>query len=83
MPDIYEDGVDSFVEEVMPLLQQRGIYSTEYAGSTLRENLGVREQVQSTNSWSCVTVTMRGLKKILGRADQLMTGRLTRTSIWG
>lgn len=26
LPDIFEDGVDSFVDEVVPLLQQRGIY---------------------------------------------------------
>lgn len=44
LPDIYEDGVDAFVDEVVPLLQQRGVYPTEYAGTTLRENLGVPEQ---------------------------------------
>ena len=44
LPDIYEDGVDAFVDEVVPLLVQRGIYPAEYAGKTLRENLGVPEQ---------------------------------------
>lgn len=44
LPDVYEDGVDAFVEEVVPLLQQRGIYPTEYAGTTLGENLGVPAQ---------------------------------------
>lgn len=43
-PDIYEDGIDAFVDEVVPLLQERGIYPTDYAGSTLRENLGVPDQ---------------------------------------
>ncbi|WP_413768820.1 NtaA/DmoA family FMN-dependent monooxygenase [Rhodococcus pyridinivorans] len=43
-PDIFEDGVSTFVEEVVPLLQQRGIYPTDYVGNTLRENLGVPEQ---------------------------------------
>jgi len=43
-PDIFEDGVDAFVDEVVPLLQQRGIYPTEYPGDTLRENLGVPDQ---------------------------------------
>jgi FMN-dependent oxidoreductase (nitrilotriacetate monooxygenase family) len=43
-PDIFEDGVDAFVDEVVPLLQQRGIYPTDYVGTTLRENLGVPEQ---------------------------------------
>jgi FMN-dependent oxidoreductase (nitrilotriacetate monooxygenase family) len=30
-----------FIETVVPLLQARGIYRTEYEGSTLRENLGL------------------------------------------
>jgi FMN-dependent oxidoreductase (nitrilotriacetate monooxygenase family) len=43
-PDIYEDGIDAFVDEVVPILQARGIYPTEYPGTTLRENLGVPRQ---------------------------------------
>ncbi|WP_229068801.1 NtaA/DmoA family FMN-dependent monooxygenase [Actinoplanes sp. DH11] len=43
-PDVYEDGVDAFVDEVVPLLRKRGIYPTEYPGTTLRENLGVAGQ---------------------------------------
>lgn len=43
-PDIYEDGLDAFVDEVVPLLQQRGIYPLDYLGATLRENLGVPDQ---------------------------------------
>lgn len=43
-PDVYEDGVDAFVDEVVPLLQQRGLYPTEYPGATLRTNLGVSAQ---------------------------------------
>lgn len=42
-PDIYEDGVDAFVDEVVPELHRRGIFPEEYVGSTLRENLGVPE----------------------------------------
>ena len=29
-----------FVEQVMPVLQQRGLFRKEYEGTTLRENLG-------------------------------------------
>jgi FMN-dependent oxidoreductase (nitrilotriacetate monooxygenase family) len=43
-PDVYEDGVDAFVDEVVPLLQERGIYPTSYPGTTLRDNLGVPAQ---------------------------------------
>jgi FMN-dependent oxidoreductase (nitrilotriacetate monooxygenase family) len=34
-------GLDDFVEKVVPELQRRGIFRTEYEGKTLRENLGL------------------------------------------
>jgi alkanesulfonate monooxygenase len=34
-------GLDAFVERVVPELQRRGLFRREYAGSTLRENLGL------------------------------------------
>ena len=34
-------GLDDFVDRVVPELQRRGIFRTEYEGKTLRENLGV------------------------------------------
>jgi alkanesulfonate monooxygenase SsuD/methylene tetrahydromethanopterin reductase-like flavin-dependent oxidoreductase (luciferase family) len=37
VPGAYED----FVTHVIPELQRRGIYHADYAGSTLRENLGL------------------------------------------
>jgi FMN-dependent oxidoreductase (nitrilotriacetate monooxygenase family) len=43
-PDVYVDGIDAFVDEVVPILQQRGIFHTEYEGKTLRENIGAPEQ---------------------------------------
>jgi FMN-dependent oxidoreductase (nitrilotriacetate monooxygenase family) len=43
-PDVYEDGIDGFVDEVIPLLQERGIYPTDYEGTTLRDHLGVPAQ---------------------------------------
>lgn len=42
--DVYEDGIDTFVDEVVPLLQERGIYHHDYEGPTLRANLGAHEQ---------------------------------------
>ncbi|MCG7321326.1 LLM class flavin-dependent oxidoreductase [Arsenicicoccus bolidensis] len=42
--DAYEDGIDTFVDEVVPILQERGLFHTEYEGTTLREHLGVPEQ---------------------------------------
>lgn len=35
-------GLDDFVEQVVPELQRRGIFRTEYSGSTLRDHLGLQ-----------------------------------------
>jgi len=35
------DGLDDFVDKVVPELQRRGLFRTEYEGRTLRENLGL------------------------------------------
>ena len=34
-------GLDDFVDRVVPELQRRGLFRTEYEGRTLRENLGL------------------------------------------
>ena len=34
-------GLDDFVDRVVPELQRRGIFREEYEGNTLRENLGL------------------------------------------
>ncbi|GAB05337.1 NtaA/DmoA family FMN-dependent monooxygenase [Gordonia amarae] len=41
VPHITPGGLDRFVDEVVPLLQDRGVYRTEYDGPTLRDNLGL------------------------------------------
>lgn len=41
MPDMFPSGVEIFVDEVVPLLQKRGLFRHEYTGSTLREHLGL------------------------------------------
>jgi FMN-dependent oxidoreductase (nitrilotriacetate monooxygenase family) len=43
-PDMYNDGVDAFVDEVVPILRDRGIYPTDYEGVTLRDHLGLPDQ---------------------------------------
>jgi hypothetical protein len=38
----YQPGVlEDFVDQVIPILQKRGLFRTEYEGDTLRENLGL------------------------------------------
>ena len=41
MPPIFPSGLRDFVDLVVPELQRRGLYRTAYAGTTLRENLGL------------------------------------------
>jgi FMN-dependent oxidoreductase (nitrilotriacetate monooxygenase family) len=42
VPHITPGGLDEFAEEVVPLLQERGVFRADYEGSTLREHLGLR-----------------------------------------
>ncbi|MET7541980.1 NtaA/DmoA family FMN-dependent monooxygenase [Streptomyces sp. NPDC005507] len=42
--DGYHDGVDAFVDQVVPLLQDRGLFHDDYEGATLRDHLGARDQ---------------------------------------
>jgi FMN-dependent oxidoreductase (nitrilotriacetate monooxygenase family) len=41
VPHITPGGLDEFADTVVPLLQERGVYRTEYTGTTLREHLGL------------------------------------------
>ncbi|MFI1440027.1 NtaA/DmoA family FMN-dependent monooxygenase [Streptomyces fructofermentans] len=38
-------GLDEFVDRVVPLLQERGVFRTEYTGTTLRSHLGLPDPV--------------------------------------
>lgn len=39
MPDVLPDGLETFVDAVVPILQRRGLFRRDYAGATLREHL--------------------------------------------
>ncbi|TDG06416.1 LLM class flavin-dependent oxidoreductase [Paraburkholderia guartelaensis] len=41
MPDALPDGLEAFVDGVVPILQRRGLFRTEYEGNTLRSHLGL------------------------------------------
>jgi N-acetyl-S-(2-succino)cysteine monooxygenase len=41
MPAYFPGAFDAFVDRVVPELQRRGLFRREYAGSTLRDHLGV------------------------------------------
>ena len=41
MPPVLPTALTDFVDQVVPILQKRGLFRTEYEGETLRENLGL------------------------------------------
>lgn len=41
MPPYFPRQLEVFVEQVVPLLQRRGLFRTEYEGTTLRDHLGL------------------------------------------
>ncbi|MFE2016474.1 NtaA/DmoA family FMN-dependent monooxygenase [Streptomyces sp. NPDC059499] len=45
VPQLTPGGLDDFVDRVVPLLQERGAFRSEYTGSTLRSHLGLAEPV--------------------------------------
>ncbi|AEI43197.1 LLM class flavin-dependent oxidoreductase [Paenibacillus mucilaginosus] len=45
MPPYFPGGLDDFVELVVPELQRRGLFRTEYEGKTLRDRLGLSRPV--------------------------------------
>lgn len=40
MPSHFPDGLTDFVDMVVPILQDRGLFRTEYEGKTLRDRMG-------------------------------------------
>ncbi|NUP40897.1 MAG: LLM class flavin-dependent oxidoreductase [Streptomyces sp.] len=41
MPAVLPSGLELFVDRVVPILQERGLFRTEYTGRTLREHYGL------------------------------------------
>jgi FMN-dependent oxidoreductase (nitrilotriacetate monooxygenase family) len=41
MPAVLPSGIEAFATKVVPILQERGLFRTEYTGSTLREHYGL------------------------------------------
>ncbi|HVT08540.1 MAG TPA: hypothetical protein VHO67_13860, partial [Polyangia bacterium] len=41
LPPLAPGGFVTFAEKVVPELQRRGLFRTDYTGATLRENLGL------------------------------------------
>ncbi|WP_405149680.1 NtaA/DmoA family FMN-dependent monooxygenase [Sphaerisporangium sp. NBC_01403] len=41
VPHLTPGGLDDFVDHVVPLLQERGVFRADYTGTTLRDHLGI------------------------------------------
>lgn len=41
MPPWLPGGIEVFIDEVVPILRERGLFRTEYTGTTLRDHLGL------------------------------------------
>jgi len=52
MPDVLPDGLQDFVDGVVPILQKRGLFRTEYQGRTLREHFGLARPFNAALSLS-------------------------------
>lgn len=54
VPHVTPGGLDPFVDQVVPLLQERGVFRAEYSGRTLRENLGLDKPVAAVRTAQAV-----------------------------
>ncbi|PTM56562.1 LLM class flavin-dependent oxidoreductase [Desmospora activa] len=43
MPPLLPEGLELFVGQVVPILQERGLFRREYEGKTLRDHLGLKK----------------------------------------
>jgi len=41
MPPLMEEGLDTFIDQVLPILRKRKLFREDYSGSTLRDHLGL------------------------------------------
>lgn len=48
VPHVTPGGLDRFADEVVPLLQERGVFRADYSGPTLRDHLGLAPARRST-----------------------------------
>ena len=48
-PDVSFDGIRYFVDQVIPVLQKRGLFHEDYEGTTLRDHMGVSYQYGLSN----------------------------------
>ncbi|GLP76015.1 nitrilotriacetate monooxygenase component A [Mycobacterium antarcticum] len=52
VPHVTPGGLDAFVDRVVPLLQERGVFRADYEGTTLRDHLGLRHPVTAGGAFA-------------------------------
>jgi FMN-dependent oxidoreductase (nitrilotriacetate monooxygenase family) len=52
MPPYFPAGFDDFVDLVVPILQERGLFRSDYIGTTLRDHLGLARPAR--HEWAAV-----------------------------
>jgi N-acetyl-S-(2-succino)cysteine monooxygenase len=50
LPPVAPGGLEMFVDHVVPELRRRGLFRANYAGSTLRDHLGLERPARSTET---------------------------------
>lgn len=63
MPPYLPGGLEDFVTQVVPILQRRGLFRTEYTGETLRDHYGL---VRPAGRFSSTAVTTRDFRTSTG-----------------
>jgi alkanesulfonate monooxygenase SsuD/methylene tetrahydromethanopterin reductase-like flavin-dependent oxidoreductase (luciferase family) len=54
VPHVTPGGLDPFVDRVVPLLQERGTFRSDYEGTTLRDHLGLSAPARTVDAASAV-----------------------------
>jgi FMN-dependent oxidoreductase (nitrilotriacetate monooxygenase family) len=63
MPPVLPSGLITFVERVIPILRDRGLFRAEYTGKTLREHYGLP---RPTNRFTCRAERTGELSEVAG-----------------
>lgn len=50
VPHVTPGGLDRFVDEVVPILQERGSFRADYTGTTLRDHLGIDQPTRQPST---------------------------------
>ena len=75
VPHLTPGGMDDFADRVVPLLQERGVFRTEYEGTTLRDHLGLAPlgaRLRVTRSPRAYRAALRSAEHHSGPADDLV-----------